>query len=161
MNTRTRNIGAGAGVLAIAGAIAFPHLQKWEGLSTKPYVDIVGVPTVCYGETRVPMKPYSAAECRDMAVKALAQDFGPGVLRCTPVLAKQKPEMLASALLLSYNIGTAAYCRSTVARRFNAGRFKDGCDAYLLWNRAGGRVVRGLTLRRQDERLLCLQGVPK
>jgi lysozyme len=61
--------------------------------------------------------------------------------------------------LLTYNIGGAAYCRSTVARRFNAGRWKEGCDAYLMWNRGGGRVIRGLTLRRQDERKLCLSGL--
>jgi lysozyme len=155
---RTRAAGA-AGTLAIAAAIAFPHIQKWEGLETKPYVDIVGVATVCYGETRVEMREYSPAECRDMAIRSLNQDFGAGVLRCTPVLASQKPEMLASAMLLSYNIGVNAYCRSTAARRFNAGKFKEGCDAYLLWNRAGGRVVRGLTNRRIDERKLCLTGV--
>ncbi len=159
MTTKRQNAAGAAGILAVAGAIAFPHIQKWEGLETKPYIDIVGVATVCYGETRVKMREYTPAECRGMAVRALQKDFGPGVLRCTPSLASQKPEMLASAMLLSYNIGIAGYCRSTAARRFNAGRYKEGCDAYLMWNRAGGRVVRGLTNRRQDERKLCLKGV--
>lgn len=158
--SKTQKAGAGVGVLAIAGAIAFPHLAKWEGLETKPYVDIVGVKTVCYGETRVAMRPYTPAECRAMAINALQRDFGPIVLRCTPVLAGQKPEILASALLLTYNIGGAAYCRSTVARRFNAGQFRQGCDAYLMWDRAGGQQVRGLTNRRKDERKMCLEGLP-
>jgi lysozyme len=157
--SRNQKIGGTVGVLALASAIAFPHIQKWEGLETKPYVDIVGVKTVCYGETRVEMRPYTPAECRAMAIKALQQDFGPIVLRCTPSIANQRPEALASALLLTYNIGGAAYCRSTAAKRFNAGRWREGCDAYLMWNKAGGRVVRGLTLRRQDERRLCLVGV--
>lgn len=146
-------------MLAIAGALAFPHLQRWEGLSTKPYVDVVGVKTVCYGETRVAMRTYTVAECRQMAIEALQRDFGPVILRCTPGIAGQRPEVLASALLLTYNIGGAAYCRSTVARRFNAGQWRQGCDAYLMWDRGGGRVIRGLTLRRQDERKLCLSGV--
>lgn len=45
------------------------------------------------------------------------------------------------------------------ARRFNAGNWRGGCDAFLMWNRAGGRVVRGLALRRARERALCLKGL--
>ena len=50
-------------------------------------------------------------------------------------------------------------CRSTAARRFNAGDWRGGCEAFLMWNKAGGRPVRGLTLRRQRERALCMKGL--
>lgn len=44
-------------------------------------------------------------------------------------------------------------------RRFSAGNWRGGCDAFLMWNKAGGRVVRGLSLRRARERALCLKGL--
>lgn len=56
-------------------------------------------------------------------------------------------------------IGAGSYCRSTVARRFNAGNWRGGCDAMLAWKYAGGRLVRGLELRRQRERTMCMEGL--
>ena len=78
------------------------------------------------------------------------------------MLALGRPErkhQLMASMLLSYNIGKSAFCRSTVARRFNAGDIRGGCDAFLMWNKAGGREVRGLLNRRRDERRICLEGV--
>ena len=82
--------------------------------------------------------------------------YADGVLKCTPSL-KNNPHALAAATSLSYNIGTAAYCRSTADKRFDAGNIRGGCDALLMWNRAGGREVRGLTNRRKAERQICLR----
>ncbi|WP_373929255.1 lysozyme [Sphingomonas aerolata] len=61
---------------------------------------------------------------------------------------------------LAYNIGTGGYCGSTVDRRFDAGQWRAACDAFLLWNKAGGRVVNGLDRRRRAERDLCLKDLP-
>lgn len=144
---------------AVAGAIALatPFIAGWEGKRNDPYNDIVGIPTVCYGETRVEMRRYSDTECISMLVKAVGEFAGP-VLECTPVLA-ERPHQLAAATSLAFNIGSGGYCRSTAARRFNAGDIKGGCDAFLMWNKAGGKVVRGLVNRREAERKLCLTGL--
>lgn len=141
--------GAAAGLIAVVGA--------FEGKSNDPYLDIVGVPTVCYGETRVPMRHYTDAECDEMLAKGLADFAGP-VLKRNPELRGRDPQLLA-AVSLSYNIGIRAYNGSTVARRFSAGDFKGACDAFLMWNKAGGRVVPGLTRRRVKEREICLRGL--
>ncbi len=146
-----------AGGLAAAMALATPLVAKWEGKRNDPYVDIVGVRTVCYGETRVEMRRYSDAECRALLTKGLEQ-FAAPVIRCTPILA-DKPYQLAAATSLAYNVGTGAYCRSTVARRFNAGNIKGACDAFMMWTKVGVRTVQGLVNRRRDERALCLRGV--
>lgn len=141
-------VGAGAASLLLA------TVGLWEGKSNDPYKDIVGVWTVCYGETRVAMRAYSDAECGDMLAKGLT-DFAEPVLARNPEL-QGKPHQLAAAVSLSYNIGSAAYARSTVARRFSAGNWLGACDAFLMWNKAGGREVKGLTRRRQYERQMCL-----
>lgn len=140
---------AAAGMIAVVGG--------FEGKSNDPYFDIVAVPTVCFGETRVAMRHYSDAECDDLLADALG-DFAAGVLERNPGLRGRDPQLLA-ATSLAYNIGLSAYRRSTAARRFSAGDWRGGCDAILLWNRAGGREVRGLTLRRQKERAICLRGL--
>lgn len=147
----TGTVGAGAAALLIATVALF------EGKSNDPYADIVGVMTVCYGETRVQMRRYSDAECKDMLANGLA-DFAAPVLRRNPELAGHDAQ-LAAAVSLAYNIGGANYARSTVAKRFSAGNWRGACDAFLLWNRAGGREVKGLTRRRVAEREICLRGL--
>jgi lysozyme len=157
MKTSTK-AGGIAAALAAAALVATPLISKWEGRRLNPYLDIVQVWTVCDGETRVEMRRYTHAECDALTAKAIESDFGPVVLRCTPALAA-RPRVLAAAISLAYNIGAPAYCRSTVARRFNAGDWRGACTGFLAWNRAGGRVVAGLTNRRREESALCLSGI--
>lgn len=150
-----------ARLVALAGAataaLLVPFVADWEGKSNDPYRDLVGVWTVCYGETRVPMYRYSDAECEAMLANGLA-DFAAPVLARNPEL-RGRPHQLAAATSLAYNIGAGAYTRSSVARHFSARRWREGCDAILRWNRAGGRVVRGLVRRREAERAMCLKGL--
>lgn len=146
-----RKVGAGAAVLLVG------LVGAWEGKRNDPYKDIVGVPTVCYGETRVQMRRYSDAECKSMLADGLADFAGP-VLARNPELAGHDYQ-LAAAVSLAYNIGSKAYTRSTVARRFSAGDWKGACDAFLMWSKAGGRTVQGLLNRRRDERRMCLVGL--
>jgi lysozyme len=60
---------------------------------------------------------------------------------------------------LAYNIGPSAFRRSSVLRLFNGGNKKEAADAFLLWNKAGGKVLKGLTNRRHEERALFLRPV--
>lgn len=145
--------------LGTAGAMALAIIATWEGKSNDPYEDIVGVMTVCYGETRVEMRRYSDAECEDMLADAVGE-FGEAVLRRNPNL-RDHPHALAAATSLSYNIGQSAYASSTAARRFEAGDIAGGCEAMTWYNRAGGRVVRGLQNRRAAEYELCMTGLPQ
>ncbi|MFN3991270.1 MAG: lysozyme [Erythrobacter sp.] len=57
---------------------------------------------------------------------------------------------------LTYNIGAQALRRSTLLSHHNARRFNDAANEFLRWNRAGGRVMAGLTRRREAERRLYL-----
>lgn len=145
-------VGAGAAALLI-GLVA-----TWEGKANDPYRDIVGVMTVCYGETRVQMKHYSDAQCADMLANGL-NDFAKPVLTRNPELAGH-PNQIAAATSLAYNVGTANYRNSTVARLFSAGRWRQACDGFLAWSYAGGKQVKGLLNRRKAERDICFRGLP-
>lgn len=146
-----------AGSIVAAMAVATPFIAGWEGKRNDPYKDLIGLDTVCYGETRVPMRRYSDSECSAMLIKAVG-DFMQPVIDCTPGLIN-RPSQLAAATSLAYNIGDGAYCRSTVAKRFNAGSFRAACDGFLVWVNAGGKRVQGLVNRREAERKLCLTGL--
>lgn len=157
-----------AGVVgAAAAALLLVIIPKEESGGRKyhdAYLDIVGVATICDGLTRyedgrrVRMGDHrTEAQCQAMLDAELAKT-AKAVLACTPGL-KGRDNQTVAAISLAYNIGTAGYCRSSVDRHFDAGRWRQGCDAFLLWNKAGGRVVRGLSDRRARERALCLKGL--
>lgn len=152
-----------AALVALAGAstvaILNPHLDRWEGNELVGYRDLVGIATRCRGviEGAVVGRRYTPTECEEVNAKAALEHAVP-VLQCTPGL-KNHPEQLAMAISLAYNIGGTRYCTSTVARRFNAGDWQGACEAFLMWNKAGGKVVRGLVNRRKDETAKCMKGL--
>ena len=156
--------GSLAAAASLALVMAVGALMHDEGLRTVDYRDIAGVPTACYGHTGAGVTvgtQRSEAECR-VLLGSDARVHLDGVTACVPAL-KDRPAQLAAATRLSFNIGVTAFCGSTVARRFNAGDWRGGCQAFLAWNKArvGGRlaVVRGLADRRQRERAMCLAGL--
>ncbi|MBB2698976.1 UNVERIFIED_ORG: lysozyme [Rhizobium esperanzae] len=157
MASRLRKAGYG---LTVAGALAVGFVGGKEGVSTKAYRDIVGVPTICFGETRGVKMGDTATmdECKAMLGDALVE-FEGNMRACLTNPDKIPDKPYVSFLSLSYNIGSHAFCGSTVARKANAGDLVGACNAILAWNKAGGRVINGLTLRRQEERRMCLEGV--
>jgi lysozyme len=100
---------------------------------------------------------YSDAECDALFRDDLIRHAGP-VAACTPGTV-DKPEILAAETSLAFNIGVARFCRSSAARRFNAGDLAGGCRAIGAFQYAGGRKLPGLVRRRAAEVALCLKGV--
>lgn len=143
----------GAAILAAMVAL----IGGYEGLRTVAYRDVVGIPTVCFGETRgVEMgDSYTVEQCKTMLGEGIIE-FSAGVDRC---LTAYVPDKSYTAFVsLAYNIGTGAFCRSTVVRKANAGDLVGACNAITMWNKGGGRVLQGLVNRRADEKRLCLEG---
>jgi lysozyme len=161
--SRLRKAGwaGGIGGLTALGIFAASHIGKEEGRRNHAYRDIVGVVTICDGETRggVKMGDYKTnAECDALTVKALA-GFENDLRRCVKEHEKIPDKSYVALLMLQYNIGSGAFCKSTVVRRLNAGDVRGACDAIPMFNRAGGKVVKGLVNRRAREQKLCLEGL--
>ena len=76
-----------------------------------------------------------------------------GVRAC--VHAPMTSYQWAAYTSLAFNIGTGAFCRSSIARRANAGDTAGACAAISLYVYAGGKRVQGLANRRAGERALC------
>ena len=149
-----------AGVTAAVIAASTPFIAKWEGLSLVAYRDIVGVPTVCYGETRgVQMgDKYTKAECEEMLRKSVAEYYS----KLQPYMTNKDIPIgvQASLLELAYNVGIHAAGTSTMMKLANQGKYKEACQQLDRWVKAGGGRVLGLVNRRADSKVnLCLKGL--
>ena len=142
-------------VLALSAA-GLVGLVMSEGYTDKAVIPIPGdVPTVGFGST-------DGVKLGDTTTPpaALARAYREGgkyegaVKGCVTVPLSQNE--YDAAILLSYNIGAKAFCGSSVVKRWNAGDYAGGCEAFLMWVKVAGRTVQGLVNRRQSERRLCL-----
>lgn len=138
------------------GSISARHVAGHRYL--RAYQDVIGVWTACDGIAYVPPgSSYTPAQCDAMLEQQLVV-HAQAVMNCTPGLRSAGHDhQRIAAVLLAYNIGGPRYCGSTVRARFNAGNYAGACDAFLRWNKAGGRVVKGLDNRRRREREICRQ----
>jgi lysozyme len=138
--------------------IAVPLVAGFEGFSGKVYRDSVNVKTICYGQTAADgadfSKVYTKTECEQMLGTDLAK-YDKLVHSCIKVALPPRRE--AALVSFVYNIGQGALCHGAVARDLNAGNIAGGCNAILQYDHAGGRVLTGLTKRRQVEKALCLR----
>lgn len=144
-----------AGGLGAVLLLAAPLIAKWEGVRYQPYRDAVGVLTVCYGHTGpdiAPGKGYTKAECEALLEADMAEADAV-VRKCIPVPMLRHVE--AAMVSATFNLGPKVVCGSTVQRKALANDWPGACAALDLFNNAGGRVYRGLVLRRADERKLC------
>lgn len=78
------------------------------------------------------------------------------VLKASPKLSNQAPERLAACIDMAYNVGVSAYTNSTVAKKIAEGNNMAAADAFLMWNKAGGKTVQGLVNRCNVRRNLFL-----
>lgn len=143
--------------VAPGGQMEIRHVAGRQYL--RAYLDAVKVPTACDGITRgVKMgQVYTPAQCTTLLERELVE-HADQVMRCVPEL-RERPNAAAASVSLAYNIGWPSFCKSTAARRFRARQWAAGCDAFTMWNRAGGRVLVGLVARRARERALCRTGL--
>ncbi|WCE67991.1 lysozyme [Sulfitobacter faviae] len=140
--------------------IAFQLIAKWEGKRNEAYRDIVGVWTICYGHTRTagPGQRKTDTECKALLIDEIAE-YRDKWLAYVDDKAKTywlPPTRKAAYTSLAFNVGWHGAGTSTATRRLNAGDIEGGCEAISWWNKAGGKVVRGLVRRRTEEVALCL-----
>ncbi|UXY14754.1 lysozyme [Chitiniphilus purpureus] len=165
MDKRLRNRLVAA---SVGGALSIAVvLQGWFESGDKvyrvPYVDAVGVLTVCDGVTGpevIKDKLYADAECAALERKHLliAEAAAKRQIRTYSQLNMWQQ---AALIDFTYNVGEGNLAGSTLKRRFNAGDIYGGCDELLKWvkGRKGGKLVTlgGLVDRRQIEHELCTE----
>jgi lysozyme len=144
-------------------AVLVPFVAKWEGKRNASYQDIVGVWTICYGHTRTagPGQYKTDAQCEAL-LRAELVEYRDGLHKyfdAETLAGRLNPNRDTAYVSLAFNVGIRGAGRSTATRRLNAGNLAGGCEALGWWNKAGGRVIRGLINRRADETRLCMVGL--
>mgnify|MGYP002652516296 CR=1 FL=1 len=138
---------------ALAHAVAL--VKRWEGCRLVAYPDpgTGGDPwTIGWGSTGpgiVKGTRWTQAQADDR----LARDVERFMVGVRGALTRDPADnQLGAMTSLAYNIGLSAFRGSTLVRLFNAGDIAGAAKQFDRWNRAGGRVMKGLANRRADER---------
>ena len=131
-------------------------VKRFEGRELEAYLDPVGVVTIGYGYTNragfgegVKMGDVwtdeKAEEMLRIGLDKTAEDVAP--LMARPISENE----FGAFVSLAYNIGVTKFSKSTALKRFNAGDKAGAAEAMTWWNKAGGKVLRGLVRRREAE----------
>lgn len=143
--------------LILSGSVLV-GLAVYEDYRGEAYIPVPGdVPTIGFGETSgVKMGDRTTPVRALIRLQESAEAHAQGVRRCAPVPMLQRE--FDAFVSLAYNIGVRAFCDSTLVRLLRAGDYEGACKQILRWNRAGGKVLPGLTKRRQAEYRTCTGG---
>lgn len=142
-------------------------IQEFESFEANPYLDSARVWTIGYGSTYYPNgkkvtgkdKPITKEYAEIIQRHVIATDFEPIV---NDLLEQEitsgfiTQNMYDAILSLTYNIGVNGFKKSSVLKHLKNGDKLSAGNAFLLWNKAGGKVLKGLVNRRKKERELFL-----
>lgn len=136
-------------------------IRRSESFVGTWYWDSTGkIWTIGYGTTENSMPgvnrkrmpgPISEPEGERLFIRGLISIYEPGIEKYDLELTSNQFSALVS---LVYNIGPAAFGRSTLLRRLKAGRYDDAAREFEKWVYSGGKRLRGLVIRRAAERKL-------
>ena len=135
--------------------------KRFEGFRSKPYLCPANVPTIGYGSTyyangtKVTLNDplMSEQEAHLLLMVELEHTYLPGVIRNCPILLTDEKKC-NSIVSWCYNLGVGRLQTSTLKRKINAQDWEGAREQLMLWNKAGGKVLLGLTRRRIAESAL-------
>jgi len=142
---------------AAAAALAVSTVAYFEGYVPVVYADPIGRMAVCYGHDDQMLRlgeRYTREQCESLLADDLVKHAA--ALDCfkRPLTDGQK----AAIVSFAFNVGAGAVCKSTLARKANAGYpAVEWCSELKRWTLAGGRQLPGLVKRRAAEYRLCVQ----
>lgn len=137
-------------------AAALVGIALHEGYSDKAIIPVPGdVPTIGFGTTDG-VKLGDQTTPPQALARALTdiQKFEGAIKRCVSVPLHQFEYDAYTSL--AYNIGSNAFCASTLVRKLNAQDYPGACAEILRWDKFKGQPLPGLTRRRKQEYTLCL-----
>lgn len=146
------------------------HIIKWEGCKKNPYLDVAGVPTIGVGfttyldGTKVAMQDPPLDDIQiDRILDQKLNEFSRGVktILGSELLAVMPQQSIDALISFAYNLGIGNLQKSTLLKKIKAD--KNDLPAikaeFMKWVYAGGKVVKGLQRRREDEFEMYMSGI--
>jgi len=128
-------------------------IKKFEGLRLNAYLDSVNVPTIGYGTTMYP--DGSKVKIGDTIVSAQAEEYLMEDIKRRSSAIGNLPvnqNQFDAIICFAYNVGLGAFNKSTLRKKVIANANDPEIAAqFMRWNKAGGKVLNGLTKRRKAE----------
>lgn len=142
----------------------------YEGLKTEAYPDPAtgAEPWTCgigctghdsEGNKIGPGTTWTEQKALDEYGRRMGKEFGPAVKKA--ITAEMNQDEFDAMVDLCYNIGGGNFASSTLVKKFNAGDKAATAEQFLVWNKGGGKVMKGLQRRRWAERHVFLGGEAK
>jgi len=129
-------------------------IKKNEGCCLNAYIDAAGILTIGFGHTGDDVYLRSTIT-QERADELLAQDVHRIASAVEQYVAFPLNDNQFSALVsFTYNVGPGNFLHSGVLKHVNEGNFDLAMHSLLQWNKAGGKVLAGLTKRREEEKAL-------
>lgn len=139
----------------VTSATLLVSIAMHEGYVGSTYLDVVGIPTIGFGETKG-VKPGQVTTPQRALVQLLSSvdEHAKGMAACIKVPLYQHE--YDAYISFTYNVGVNAFCRSTLVRKLNEEKYSEACAELKRWNMAGGRIIQGLVTRREQEYRVCM-----
>lgn len=134
------------------------HICQFEGLKLERYRDAVGLWTIGYGhlilkEETEKLSKITTGEAKQLLRKDLKRtEDGVKKLLNHPATQNQFDALVSFA----FNVGVGNLKKSTLLKKLNAGDIQGAALQFKSWNKAGGKILTGLTRRREAEMKLFL-----
>ena len=133
-------------------------IKSYEGLSLTVYQDVAGNDTIGYGHLITAGEDFSAGINEQQAADLLRQDAGWAISAVQDLVKVAVSQDQFDALVsFVFNVGKANFAKSSLLSNLNSGRTVTEAN-FTDWNKAGGKVVDGLTNRCEDEYSLFSNG---
>ena len=130
-------------------------IKEFEGLELEAYLCAAGVPTIGYGSTANVVLNTTITEAE--AEELLRQDVATFEECVNDFVDVDLTQSEFDALVcFSFNVGCNAFMNSTLLRLINQGNKEAAAQQFSRWNRAGKKVLAGLTRRREAEKQLFM-----
>ncbi len=118
-------------------------------------LDAVGIKTIGYGtachafDCNTITPPITRQQAQDLMLNDIKSHYATCVT--SGVTTTINSNQFSALVSFVYNLGCGAFKSSTLLSLVNANRFSEVPAQFLRWNKAGGKVLNGLTIRRQNE----------
>ena len=125
-------------------------IKRFEGCRLTPYYCPAGILTIGWGATGNGVShaiTWTQAEADDR----LRIDASKFLIGTKKLLPNTFGNRLVACADFAYNLGLGNLKNSTLRRKIIANDYEGAIVQFMRWNKAGGKVLKGLTLRRRAE----------
>lgn len=141
----------------VVTAATLVGIATYEGYTDKAIQPVPGDSwTYGFGETKGVKQNDKTSPVRALVqLMASVDEHASGMKRCLGPNASLYEYEYSAYLSLTYNIGVGAFCKSSIPVKVQAGQYEEACKTILLYNKAQGKVLKGLQIRREKEYKTC------